>query len=145
MPDLPFPVLPPGAAAVQGAALSEELVRLMPGEIFLAALAQAPAGAPPGSALLRTEGQELLVRLALGIPPGENVLAEVLPRKGEGNLLLLRLLARAGEPGGKLELPAQGPLRLAPGEGIPTPLRMLLAKGPLAGEVLPFESRAAAG
>ncbi|MEK6710457.1 MAG: flagellar hook-length control protein FliK, partial [Nitrospinota bacterium] len=58
---------------------------------------------------------------------------------------LLRLLARAGEPGGRLELPAQGPLRLAPGEGIPAPLRMLLAKGPLAGEVLPFESRAAAG
>lgn len=119
----------------------------MPGEIFLAMVEPAPPGAPAGATRLNLAGQDLLVNLDLALQPGERVLAEVLPRPPDEASPLLRILARSGEPGGKLEIPAQGLLRLAPGEDIPPALRVLLAsaKGLLAGEILPFENRAAAG
>ena len=146
-PDIPIPVVPQGNPIQTGAVLSEEAVRLQPGEVFAATVEAAPPGAAGGAIRLDTGTQEILVQLRLGLLPGEKVLAEVLPRPSDEQALQIRILARSGEPGAKLDIPLPGAIRLAPGGEIPTALRLLLvpAKGILAGEVLPFANRAAAG
>ncbi|MBI3026021.1 MAG: hypothetical protein HYY66_10200, partial [Candidatus Tectomicrobia bacterium] len=147
MPDSPIPVVPQGAPVQAGAALPEEAVRLAPGDVFAAAVEPAPPGAASGVIRLNTGSQEILARLRLELLPGERVLAEVLPRPSDEQTLQVRILARSGEAGAKLEIPLPGAIRLAPGEEIPAALRLLLApsKGTLAGEVLPFTNRASAG
>lgn len=146
-PDIPIPVVPQGASVQAGVALPEEAVRLAPGDVFAATVEPVPPGAASGVIRLNTGSQEILARLRLELLPGERVLAEVLPRPSDGQALQVRILARSGEAGAKLEIPLPGAIRLAPGEEIPAALRLLLApaKGTLAGEVLPFTNRASAG
>ncbi|OGL61682.1 MAG: hypothetical protein A3J27_01700 [Candidatus Tectomicrobia bacterium RIFCSPLOWO2_12_FULL_69_37] len=122
-------------------------MRLQPGEIFAATVETPPPGAAPGAVRLSTGTQEILAQLRLDLLAGEKVLAEVLPRPSDEQTLQIRILARSGEAGAKLEIPVPGAIRLAPGEEIPTALRLLLAppNATLTGEILPFAHRSSAG
>ncbi|MBI3128950.1 MAG: flagellar hook-length control protein FliK [Candidatus Tectomicrobia bacterium] len=143
-PDIPIPITPQGAPAPAGAVPPGEALPFAPGEIFAAVAGAAPPGAPPGAVQLSAGSLDILVQLRLELLPGEGVLAELVPRRGD-EAPLIRILARSGEGSGKLELPSPGAIRLAPGAEIPPALRLLLGKGVLAGEVLPFANRLAAG